>query len=508
MIYSRNILLFFFSLALYTNVFAQNEELLELISVDACECITNIPASVTPNEFTPKFEDCLTKYFQENAELLEDFAISVNADFDMSSLGEEFGIKLGEKLVQSCPAFLERMVASNKLIGQVYYAKLLEGNKRIQTEGCVSANILYSEIIEEAKDVPDSTLATAFNNRGYCKFQLGDYYGSVSDLNEAINMIPNFALAYNHRANSKRALGDYKNSIIDYDKALEINENYQAALNGRGLSNYYLGNVEVAFNDYNRALEIDSTFGAVYFNLGLLYNYIEDYESAVINFKKVYTLSPEIADLSYYTSLAYGGLELYDEAIAVLTNDSLTVNDEYNLTEIGKYHYYLGNFEEAIEYQTKSIALNSNWYYSYLFRAYTYQDSGLYEQALPDFDKAFSLDSSFSEIPFYYGYSYFKLGDYENAIKQFTKAIFISANYAEAFDYRARSKVELEDYLGAIEDFTASIKEYPDDDQIYKERGDVYLKLDDKENACTDFLLAKQFGNTEVSELITESCKE
>lgn len=502
------ILISLFTSTFVSNVHAQSDELFEIISLDSCDCIKAIPIGVTSEELGNKFEQCLEAYFQDNAELIEEFSKKSGEEFDLSTLGEEFGVKLGQNLIQTCPAFLERIEASQKKDESGYYEKLLAGNSLIQSEGCSSANMLYSEIISNADEVPDSTLATTYNNRGFCKSQLGDQYGAISDLNESINIVPSFSLAYNNRGTAKRKLGDYKNAILDFDKAIENNANYMAAFNGRGLSNYYLGNVDLAYSDYQKALEIDSLSGIVFFNIGLLDSYVENYESAISNFLKVYELSPEITDLSYYMSKAYYGLNRHDEAINVLLEDSLTMSDEFNLTEIGKNYYSKESYSNSIEFLSKAIEIDSNWYYPLLFRAYAFQDSGLYAQSLPDFERAFELDSSYSEIPFYHGYSLFELEEYEEAIIQFSKAIKISATYAEAFDYRARSKFKLNDFEGAVEDYSVSLKEYPDDDQIYKERGEAYLKLENKNDACTDFLLAKQFGNEEVEDLIKETCSE
>lgn len=490
--------------------FAQSDELMEIISTDACDCIKNLPDNLTETEFGAKFEECFMNYISENGELLTAFAEDNGESFDISELDEEFGVKLGQNLVTTCPVFVEKIISVRNNSGSDYYNKLLEGNEFIETEGCANANEVYTSIIDDKDQVPDSTLATTYNNRGYCRSQLGNYYGAISDLNEAIEIVPTFVNAYYHRADAKRALGDYTNAIEDYNSLLELDSNYVSAYNGRGLSYYYSQMFDEAYEDYNIALKLDSTQGYVYFNIGLVDKYLNKFDSALENYLRAYSLEPTITDLSYYTSEAYIELERYDEAVTVLLEDSLTMQDEYNLARIGRSYYLMEEYGNAITYLDMAISLNENWYFPFLLRAYSKQDSTLYEESLPDFQKSFELDSSYSETPFYHGYSLFEIERYNEAIKLFKKAIKINPEYAEAFDYIARSKVKLNDFQGAIEDFTSSLRLYPNDSEILKERGEAYIKIDETSKACTDFKLALELdAKTEsINELITEHCSE
>lgn len=489
--------------------YGQSDEILEIISTDSCECIKNLSDNLTEDEFGAKFEECFMNYISENAELLAAYAKQNRESFDVSQLDEEFGIKLGQNLVATCPAFLEKIMLSRNNTGNEYYQKLLQGNMAIQTDGCEEANHIYTDIIKDREQVPDSTLATTFNNRGYCRSLLGDYYGAISDLNEAIEMVPSFVNAYQHRADSKKALGDYTNAIKDYNSLLELDSSNVDAYNGRGLSYYYSRMSDEAYEDFNQALEIDSLQGHVYFNIGLVDKYLNKFESALNNYLKAYSLDPTITDLSYYTSEAYMELGRYEEAISILLEDSLTIQDEFNLTRVGRNYYLLEEYRNAISYLDLAISLNSDWYYPFLMRAYAKQDSTLYEESLSDFELAFELDSSYSEIPFYHGYSLFEIERYNEAIKLFEKALSINSDYAEAFDYIARSKYKQENFEGAIQDFTSSLKLYPNDPQILKERGEAYLKIEEKGKACTDFKLALELKeeNNEIIELIESNCK-
>ncbi len=506
MIYRISFLIFILSFTLFNTVNAQYVELVEIVSVDMCECVSMISPEITEEEMTIEFEVCIIEYFENNADLLAMYAENNDMDFTIDDLGEEFGEMLGLNLVSTCPSFMELIMASVKNDGENAYALLLEGNEMIDTGGCQRAIPIYEQILD-IDTAPDSTVFTAYNNLGFCKNEIGDYYGAISNLNSAINMTSNNVLPYAHRGNAKFELTDYEGAIEDYTTYLTYDSTDARVLNRRGLSYYYSYNPEAAYADYYRALSIDTLFAEVHFNLGLLNNYVESYPDAVDNFLMVYDLKPEIIDLSYYLSQSYMGLDEFQKAIDVLESDSLTYSDEYNLTEIGYSYYQLQDYGSAINAFDQAISINNQYFRPILFRAYANQDSGLHEIAIPDFDTAYQLAPDVSEISFYQGFSHFELGNFETALDLFSRTITIEEDYAEAYDYRARTKLELDDVEGAIEDYSTSIRLYPSDEQIYKERGESYLKVDRIDDACTDFLLAKQFGHEEVQILIDENCQ-
>jgi len=489
------------------NVYAQYEELAEIMSVDVCQCITKIPVGLTQSEIITEFEVCVTSYISENLDLVNAFAEQNGIEFSLEENGEELGEQLGLNLIQSCPQFMEIVVSSINREGEEAYTMLLEGNSLINTEGCNAAITIYDDIVA-MENVPDSTLITTFNNLGYCKNQVGDYYGAISDLNKALSIAPNFSLPYLHRGDSKSEIGDYEGAIADFSTYLTFDPSSALVLNKRGLAHYNSFNFDSAYSDYYTALEIDSSLAETHYNLGLLNNYNERYQDAVANFLTVYKIDPSLVDLSYYISQSYIGLEDYDSAIQVLLEDSLTINDEFNLTEVGYSFYMKEHYGEAITYFDQAIALNDQYYRPFLFRAYAKQDSGLYELSLEDFESAYALSPEIPELSFYKGYSLYELERYEEALAEFSKAIELSESYASAYDYRARIKLILNDVEGAIEDYSSSLTHYPSDDEIYKERGEAYVQMDNIESACTDFLLSKQLGNTEVEELISTHCSE
>ena len=60
---------------------------------------------------------------------------------------------------------------------------------------CNEAIPVYSEIIRNPS-INANLRVTAYNNRGVCRNEIGDYYKAISDLYVALEMNPNYAISY------------------------------------------------------------------------------------------------------------------------------------------------------------------------------------------------------------------------------------------------------------------------------------------------------------------------
>lgn len=98
---------------------------------------------------------------------------------------------------------------------------------------------------------------------------------------------------------------------------------------------------------------------------------------------------------------------------------------------------------------------------------------------------------------------------FQEAIKDFNKAIELNPNYERAYFYRGDAKANLQDYHGAIEDYNKAIKFTPRRIPVvyHYYRGISYFKLNEKDKACSDWVIAGEFGEQEAFKLITKYCK-
>ena len=128
----------------------------------------------------------------------------------------------------------------------------------------------YTEVIDQILS-NSFNLASAYNNRGLCKFKLGDYNGAVSDYDYAIlansNTIAFFSstegvsgkinyVFYASRANAYMSLEKYDRAISDFTKALELNPKDLVNYYGRSVARYMMGDKNGACQDAKKAKEL------------------------------------------------------------------------------------------------------------------------------------------------------------------------------------------------------------------------------------------------------------
>ena len=297
----------------------------------------------------------------------------------------------------------------------------------------------------------------AYYFRGYAKYELGDFYGVIYDMDKAIEIDNKSANSFIVRGVAKSSLNDDLGAIKDFTNAIEINPYAAGSYINRGLSYRDLGDYFAAMSDLSKAIELDSNFSEkAYYNRGYTrMSLVKDYEGAISDYTKAIELNPK-------KSKAFN-------------NRGLAKN-------------YLGDYEGAIEDLTKAIELNPSDAMHYSNRGIVKRASGNYEGAIEDYTKAIKTNPKYHDAYFNRGAlrgEHFE--DYRGAIADFTKAIEFKPNLSIAYDLRAQYKIQVKDYYGAIEDYTKAIERDPLNPKLLHNRGSAKQDYNDHENAIRDF---------------------
>ncbi len=505
------LILSFFSL----NSFSQDNESVKKLSVLVCDCLKVIENPETEEEFQQQIQECMVKSFTSDMLLFSQALNSSDTTKTNAEKGQELGFKVGQDLALTCDSFVDKikslqshLLTSAQADSASALTTILKGNKLMDEGKCEEAIPIYDKVIRLDNFQQSQYKVTAFNNRGYCKSQTGDYYGAITDLSVALEINPSYSFALNNRGDAKISIGDFDSAILDLNKSIEITPDLPEAYNNLGLAYYYKEDFSTAYKNYNKAISLDSTNGNYFFNIGLVDFSTEKYESAIVNFEKAKSLTNEIPDYSYYLSNAYKALGFYEKSIDILKLDPLTASDYINLNDIGLNYYALEQYDSAITYFDRSALFEENNPQIYINRGYAFYDYDKKELAFKDFEKAISLDSTNVEALYMKSVVHYDLGEYQLALAELSNAINIYSNIAEFYDQRARTKIKLNDIEGAIEDYTTSIGIYPNDPIVFKERGEAYLQNKDTELACKDFGKSEVLGAEDVEDLISENCSK
>lgn len=96
-----------------------------------------------------------------------------------------------------------------------------------------------------------------YYNNAITKYNLEDFTGALSDLNEAIEMKPDYAEAYFSRGLLYgKEMHKYNKAIKDFNKAIKLNPNYAEAYYNRGVTHRIMDDLKNAYSDWYKAEEL------------------------------------------------------------------------------------------------------------------------------------------------------------------------------------------------------------------------------------------------------------
>jgi tetratricopeptide (TPR) repeat protein len=111
---------------------------------------------------------------------------------------------------------------------------------------------------------------------GDLKMDRGDFPAALDAFNAVIEQDPDFAEGWNRRATLRYLMGDYRGSIADIDETLVREPRHFGALAGLGLVNMQLGEDEQALDAFERALVVHPQFPGPRVNAAYLRKKIEE----------------------------------------------------------------------------------------------------------------------------------------------------------------------------------------------------------------------------------------
>ena len=171
------------------------------------------------------------------------------------------------------------------------WASCLTGDLRtpdVPIDGCTA-------VIQAGRQVLRK-LATAYNNRGVAYRTIGKYAEAISDLSEAIRLVPDYGTAFNNRGVAYRNMGDLDRAVADYDEAIRLKPDYVAAFYNRALVLADKHQYEKAIADFTTVLRVDPHNPTVLYRRGTVYLSIGDVAAGSADIAEARTIKPNIAE--------------------------------------------------------------------------------------------------------------------------------------------------------------------------------------------------------------------
>jgi tetratricopeptide (TPR) repeat protein/tRNA A-37 threonylcarbamoyl transferase component Bud32 len=213
----------------------------------------------------------------------------------------------------------------------------------------------FSGIIDK-----DPKRAEVWDLRGNCYLRKGQFGKAVDDYSEAIKLQPRTAWYWHERGYAHLVLGKHEKSITDHSTAIEISDQDAGQRVRRGQSYEALGHLDKAESDYARAVELNPADWNNWYSRGRLHIKLGQQDKADADFAKATELCQDAGSLNelawkFATSAdprarnATLAVELAKKGIELDPKSTLLPNT------LGVAYYRAGNWQDAIEWLTKSM---------------------------------------------------------------------------------------------------------------------------------------------------------
>lgn len=257
----------------------------------------------------------------------------------------------------------------------------------------------------------DPTHAKALNGRGLLQFILGKKEPALADLNQAVELRPDWFMPYWNRGQLHHQQRDYPGAIGNYSKALELlraevykegalANNYPPEtitltdiLCARATACYDNGQDEEGKKDFDEAVKRDPA--KAHAARGQMWLKRSDYRRAVIDFGRVLRVHRKDVDGYIRRGMAFEGLKDLGHAVVDYTLAIKLAPDRVlPYSKRGGIFYRLGKNEQALADFDRWLELTPNDPRGYVARAGVHVRRRTFDLALTDLERAVRLDAT------------------------------------------------------------------------------------------------------------------
>ena len=144
-------------------------------------------------------------------------------------------------------------------------------------------------------------------------------------------------------------------------------------------------------------------------------------------------------------------------------------------------------YDDAIDWYTRTVELNEQFFWAYNNRGLVYHHKKEYEKAVADYDKAIAINPEDAMVYYNRGIFYQDMKKYGDALADYDKAIELNPEYARCYCNRGVIHNEMGNYQKALDDYNSAIKFAPEDATTYNNRGVNYDCMGQYDQALADY---------------------
>lgn len=303
----------------------------------------------------------------------------------------------------------------------------------------------------------------AYYYRGHTYMNMGNYQAAADDFVELTILEPESIDGPFSAGRAFYRLNNFEEAIKYFTQALDIDAFHAPSLNDRGMSYMYISKYVYALLDFRKAITANPSFTMAYNNAGAARYFNQDIDKPV---KK------DIEEARDYFTQA---IEL-DSSLSLAYRNRAAMN------------LFLKDYEKALIDLEAAENINPKEVMVYFYRGVIHSDQENYSQAITAFDKAITLEQ---DMPYVYeeiGNLYKKQGNFEQAIQNYQKAQIIDPSINKLY-------IGLMDYRTAI---IYALQKNEKQMHRYLNKAKKYKIFSDK-RVYQDLLTAKELGKYRYS---------
>ena len=339
-----------------------------------------------------------------------------------------------------------------------------------------NARVDFSTAIRLATDNADY-----YNYRGYFLMSQRLTKEAVADFEKAIQLNPVHAAALNNRGLIRLTNEDYKAAEADFSKALEGDRKFADAWNNRGFARFKLNQLDTALADLQQALRIQETYVTAWNNSGLVYMQQNKYEDALKAFARAAEIEP--MDMRWLNHHRAALLKLNRFEEAQLDANKLAWIEELNLL-------------------SQQAARNSRNPASWIVRGKHLMNGSQYGAAIQDFTRALIVNPGNADALRGRASAWLATGELQKAMLDCDESIVVKSSQ-EAYSLRGDLWMRLENFDNAIADFETAGRFDELVAVAYEKRADIRREGGQADEAKTDLLRAREIRDAMIDRAST-----
>lgn len=321
---------------------------------------------------------------------------------------------------------------------------------------------------------PDN--ADYYNHRGHFLMSQRLTKEAAADFEKAIQLNPAHAAALNNHGLINLTKEDYKAAEADFSKAIDVDRKFADAWNNRGFTRFKLNQFDTALSDLQQALRIQETYVTAWNNSGLVYMQQNKYEDALKAFARASELEP--MDLRW--------LNHHRAALLKLNRFEEAQQDAKKLVWI-----------EELNQLSQQAARNTRNPAAWIVRGKHLMSGSQYGAAIQDFTRALIVNPGNADALRGRATAWLATGELQKAMLDCDESIVVKSSQ-EAYSLRGDLWMRLENFDNAIADFETAGRF---DEQVavaYEKRADIRREADNADEAKTDLQRAREIRDAMI----------